>query len=127
MSSFTISIDQQHYIAGNVAPSTDREGQPQVDPAGTPLWEVRVVSIPEPEPGRDRVPMPEVIRVTVPAAAAPQLAFGAPVVFDELTVRTWSARDGRAGLMYGATAVRVKQPQPQPQAKQPAQAAETAR
>jgi len=127
MSSFTISTEQQHYIAGNVAPSTDRDGQHQVDPAGIPLWEIRVVSIPEPEPGRDRVPMPEVIRVTVPAAAAPELRFGAPVVFEALTVRTWSARDGRAGLMYGAAAVRVRQPHAEPPAKPPAQATEPAR
>lgn len=107
MSAFTIPTDQQHYIAGNVATATDRDGRPQVDPSGTPLWDVRVVSLPDAEPGSDRVPQPEILRVQVPARTVPQLQFGQPVAFEGLTVRTWSARDGRAGLRYSADAIRT--------------------
>jgi len=127
MSAFTIPADQQHYIAGNVASSTDRDGRPQVDPSGAPVWDVRVVSLPDAEPGSDRVPMPEVTRVAVPARTQPQLHFGERVTFDGLTVRTWSARDGRAGLRYSADAIRTGAAttvQPQPPEKRPAQTAQ---
>ena len=130
MSAFTIPTDQQQFVAGNVGAATDRDGRPQVDPHGTPLWDVRVVSLPDAEPGSDRVPMPEVVRVAVPARTQPQLQFGQPVVFDGLTVRTWSARDGRAGLRYSADAIRTgaaTSVQPQPPAKGAAPSAETGR
>jgi len=81
---------------------------PQVSLDGVPVWDVRAVTLPEAEPGRDRVPMPEVLRVQVPAAVMPELVFGQPVVFAELMVRTWAARDGRQGLMYQAAGVRPK-------------------
>lgn len=117
MSAFTISAEQQRFVAANVGPSTDRDGRPQVDPRGTPLWEVRVMALPDAEPGSDRVPMPEIIRVAIPAQTPPPLAFGQPVAFEGLMVRTWSARDGRAGLRYSADSVLPIQPQPQAQAK----------
>lgn len=108
MSAFTIPESSQAFIACNVAASTDREGTPQVSLDGVALWEVRVVTLPEAEPGRDRVPLPEVLRVQAPAAVMPELGFGQPVVFVGLTVRTWAARDGRQGLMYQAAGVRPK-------------------
>jgi hypothetical protein len=106
MGAFNIPESGQHFVAGNVAPSTDRAGTQQVSAAGVPLWEVRVMALPEPEPGRDRVPLPEVLRVQVPTASQPEVSFGQPVAFSGLVVRTWSARDGRMGLMYSADAVR---------------------
>lgn len=104
MPAIPIAESAQHYVAANVAPSVDRDGAQQVDPAGQPLWEVRVMAMPEPEPGRDRLPMPEIIRVQVPAAAPPDLQFGQPVRFRDLVARTWASRDGRQGLMYQASA-----------------------
>ncbi|MHB8247119.1 MAG: hypothetical protein ACYDGN_17595, partial [Acidimicrobiales bacterium] len=83
-------------------------GVRQSDASGVLLWEVRVVSLPEPEPGRERLPLPEVLRVQVPSVTEPQVSFGDKVVFADLVVRSWSARDGRMGLMYGASAVRSK-------------------
>lgn len=71
------------------------------------MWEVRVMSLPEPEPGRDRVPLPEVLRVQVPSARQPDVVFGQAVVFPGLVVRTWAAKDGRQGLMYTAEGVRA--------------------
>ena len=117
MSSFKISTDQQVFVACSVVPAVDREGNPQADQSGVPLWEVRVASLPEPEPGRDRLPMPEIARVQVPAAVEPKVSFGSQVVFEDLTAREWKARDGRSGLMFHATAVRAKPsgtPQPSP-------------
>ena len=78
MSSFCIPTDQQAYVACNVVPPVDREGNPQVDLAGVPLWEVRVVSLPEQEPGRDRPPMPEIVRIQVAAVTAPKVFSARP-------------------------------------------------
>ncbi len=108
MSAFHLPESSQNFVACNVAASTDREGTPQVNLDGVPLWDVRVVTLPDAEPGRDRVPMPEVLRVQLPAPKMPEVTFGQPVVFAELMVRTWSARDGRQGLMYQAAGVRTK-------------------
>lgn len=108
MSSFKISTDQQAYVACNVGPAVDREGNPQADQAGIPLWEVRAVSLPEQEPGRDRPPMPEIVRVQVAAAAEPRVSFGDSVVFQDLTARTWAARDGRMGIMYSAVGIKAR-------------------
>lgn len=105
MTAFTIPEASQVFAAGNVAASTDREGAQQTSVDGVMLWEVRVVTLPAPEPGRDRVPLPEVLRVQVPSSVAPTVQFGQRVVFAGLTVRTWAARDGRQGLMYAAEAV----------------------
>ena len=110
MAAFTIPETGQQFVVGNVAPALERDGTQQVSATGVPMWEIRVMSLPEQEPGRDRVPVPEVLRVQVPAASAPAVRFGAPVVFNGLTVRTWAARDGRQGLMYTAEGVRVAAP-----------------
>ena len=126
MSAFAIPESSQLFIACNVAASTDREGTPQVSLDGVALWEVRVVTLPEAEPGRDRVPLPEVLRVQVPAATMPELSFGQPVVFSGLTVRTWAARDGRQGLMYQAAGVRPKPAAASSEAKPSASSAPSA-
>jgi hypothetical protein len=120
MSSFLIPESAQAFIGCNVAPSTDREGVRQTNTDGVALWEVRVVAVPEAEPGRDRVPMPDVLRVQLPAAVQPVVVFGQAVVFPGLTVRTWAARDGRQGLMYTAESVR---PTPAPAGERPRPAA----
>lgn len=108
MPAFVIPESAQSFVAGNVASATDRDGTPQVSLDGVPLWEVRVVALPEAETGRQRVPLPEVLRVQVPASQMPDLAFGQPVVFAELVMRTWAARDGRQGVMYSASAVKTR-------------------
>lgn len=125
MPSFTIPEAEQRYVIGNVAPSVDRDGAQQIDPGGVPLWEIRVMADAVPEAGRDRLPTPEILRIQVPAPSMPQLQFGQPVRFAGLVARTWSARDGRAGIMYQAAGfVPI---QPQPQAKQAAPTQETGR
>lgn len=121
MPSFTIPESDQRYVVGNVAPSTDRDGVQQVDPSGVALWEVRVMADATPEPGRDRLPTPEIVRIQVPSPQMPQLVFGQPVRFAGLVARTWAARDGRQGILYQATAL----VDPRPQAAQ-AKAATTA-
>jgi len=131
MPSFKVPESDQRYVVGNVVPSMDRDGAQQIDPDGVHLWEVRVMADAVAEPGRDRLPTPEIIRIQVPATSIPQLQFGYPARFAGLVARTWSARDGRQGVMYQATAVLPAQPQtqsqPQPQAKQPSQSTETGR
>lgn len=128
MPSFAIPESDQRYVVGNVVASVDRDGAQQIDPRGVALWEVRVMADATPEPGRDRLPTPEIVRIQVPAAEMPQLAFGQPVRFAGLVARTWAARDGRQGIMYQASGLVPIQPQPQPQAKAPAApSAETAR
>lgn len=129
MPTFSIRDDDQCYIAGNVVPSVDRDGAQQIDPGGVPLWEVRLMADAVPEAGRDRLPTPEILRIQVPAPSMPQLQFGDRVRFAGLVARTWSARDGRAGIMYQAAGIVPVQPQaqPQPQAKSAAQAQETGR
>ncbi|MFC0080576.1 hypothetical protein ACFFRE_00185 [Aciditerrimonas ferrireducens] len=125
MPSFSIPESDQRYVVGNVVASVDRDGAQQVDPSGVLLWEVRVMADATPEPGRDRLPTPEIIRIQVPAAQMPQLQFGQPARFAGLVARTWSARDGRQGIMYQAAGLLTAQPHPQ--VKGAAPTAETGR
>lgn len=104
MPSFEIPESAQHFIALDVAPRVTAEGRQDANEDGEPMWECRVASLGEPEPGQLRVPMPEVVRVTV-AGARPQLTAGARVAFVTLVLRSWRARDGREGLMYTANGI----------------------
>lgn len=107
MPSFAIPESAQSFVGLNTAPRVDREDnkKQEHDEDGQPMWEVRVASLGEPDGSQGiRVPMPDVLRVTV-AGARPQIAPGSSVKFRGLTLRSWRAKDGREGLMYLADAV----------------------
>jgi hypothetical protein len=110
----TVQIPEQaqDFIGLNTAPRMERavKGDNNSalsqahDEAGQPLWEVRVVSVPDAQPGRDQVPMPEITRITV-RGAEPKIVRYAPVRFEGLVLSTWAAKDGRMGVMMDAQRV----------------------
>jgi hypothetical protein len=113
VSTFEVPREAQNYIACSVVRASDRDGTALVSVDGTPLWTVVVVGLSAPDPSSNRPPMPEILRIQVPAPSEPPVSFGDRLTFSRLLVASWSARDGRSGLRYSADSVSAVPSRPQ--------------